>query len=100
MACEDYPCCGHEAGCCPDFDQSGRQLNMRCTCGAVLPVHNRSSICDSCLRRGRDSESYDGGGWPGDGSGTDDFADYNQMEADDYAYEGMEDQWLDGSYEE
>ena len=49
------------------------------------------------MRRGEDSESYDGGGWPGD---TDDFADYNQMEADDYAYEGMEDQWLDGSYEE
>ena len=73
---------------------------MRCTCGAVLSVHNRYSICDSCLRRGEDSESYDGGGWPGDGSGTDDFADYNQMEADDYAYEGMEDQWLDGSYEE
>ena len=23
-------------------------------------------------------------GWPGDGSGTDDFADYNQNEADDY----------------
>ena len=18
MACEDFPCCGHEAGCCPD----------------------------------------------------------------------------------
>jgi hypothetical protein len=70
---------------------------MRCTCGAVLPVHNLSSICEPCLRRGEDSESYDGGGWPGD---TDDFADYNQMEADDYAYEGMEDQWLDGSYEE
>ena len=124
MACEDYPCCGHEAGCCPDFDQSGRQLNMRCTCGAVLPVHNRSSICDSCLRRGLDSEPYDGGErkplkdcyldeygtkeedlvsmqeWTC--SGADNFADYNQMEADDYAYEGAEfmHQWLDGGYEE
>lgn len=47
--CEDYPCCGHEQGCCPDYDESGRQLNMRCTCGAVLPVSNRYSICDSCL---------------------------------------------------
>lgn len=27
---------------------------------------------------------YDGGGWPGDGSGTDDFADFNANEADDY----------------
>lgn len=47
--CEDFPCCGHEDGCCPDFDESGRQLNMRCTCGAVLPVNNRSSLCDGCL---------------------------------------------------
>lgn len=29
-------------------------------------------------------EIYDGGGWPGDGSGTDDLADYNANEADDY----------------
>ena len=28
-------------------------------------------------------EPYDGG-YPGDGSGTDDFADYNANEADDY----------------
>jgi hypothetical protein len=27
---------------------------------------------------------YEGGGWPGDGSGTDDFEDYNQSEASDY----------------
>jgi hypothetical protein len=26
-------------------------------------------------------------GWPGDGSGTDDLADYNQNEADDYSNE-------------
>jgi len=32
-------------------------------------------------------EPYDGGGWPGDGSGTDDFADYNANEADDYQNE-------------
>jgi hypothetical protein len=56
--CEDFPCCGHEPGCCPDFDESGRQLNMRCTCGAVLPINNRYSICDSCLREG-DDECFD-----------------------------------------
>jgi hypothetical protein len=33
-------------------------------------------------------QPYDGGGWAGDGSGTDDLADYNQTEADDYANEG------------
>lgn len=27
-------------------------------------------------------------GWPGDGSGMDDLADYNANEADDYANEG------------
>jgi hypothetical protein len=54
MRCEDFPCCGHEAGCCPDFDESGRQVNIRCTCGAVLPVDARYSICDSCLDAGED----------------------------------------------
>lgn len=49
MRCEDFPCCGHEAGCCPDYDASGRQLNMICTCGAVLPITNKSSICNECL---------------------------------------------------
>ena len=36
-------------------------------------------------------------GWPGDGSGMDDLADYNQNEADDY---GGEDRWLDSDYED
>ncbi len=36
-------------------------------------------------------EPYDGGGWAGDGSGTDDFADMNANEADDYRDEGAED---------
>ena len=29
-------------------------------------------------------DEYEHKGWPGDGSGEDDFADYNQMEGDDY----------------
>lgn len=49
--CEDFPCCGHGPGGCPDYDKSGRQLNMRCTCGAILPLNNRVSICDTCLRQ-------------------------------------------------
>lgn len=52
--CEDFPCCGHEEGCCPDYDESGRQLNMKCVCGAVLPLHSRSSLCPSCLSEGID----------------------------------------------
>lgn len=56
MACEDFPCCGHERGCCPDFDECGNQLNMRCTCGAVLPINARFSICDSCMNRDEEND--------------------------------------------
>lgn len=49
--CEDFPCCGHEAGCCPDYDEAGNQLNMKCTCGATVPISSRYSICESCLNR-------------------------------------------------
>ena len=58
MSCEDWPCCGHERFCCPDYDKSGKQLNMVCTCGAKIPVKSRYSICEGCLDRAsaRDSE--------------------------------------------
>lgn len=36
---------------------------------------------------GCEDEPYDGGGWPGDGSGMDDLADFNANEADDYMNE-------------
>lgn len=57
--CEDFPCCGHEAGCCPDYDESGKQINMICTCGAKLPINNRYSICDSCLNDLDGDEGYE-----------------------------------------
>lgn len=45
--CEDYPCCGHEAGDCPD--SSGR---MTCVeCGKRLAKNATSSICAKCLRK-------------------------------------------------
>lgn len=47
--CEDFPCCGHEMGCCPDYDESGRQLNMKCVCGATVPLNSRYSICRGCM---------------------------------------------------
>lgn len=57
--CQDWPCCGHELGCCPDYDpETGEQLNMICTCGAKLPINNRSSLCDGCLRSGDDDEAF------------------------------------------
>ena len=44
MTCEDYPCCGHERGSCPD--EEGR---MPCVyCFAPLPRNARSSICLDC----------------------------------------------------
>lgn len=45
--CEDYPCCGHESGDCPD--SSGR---MKCVeCGKRLAKTATSSICVACLSR-------------------------------------------------
>lgn len=58
--CEDFPCCGHEMGCCPDYDESGRQMNMVCPCGAKLPADNPVSMCDACLRR-PGIDTYDDG---------------------------------------
>ena len=55
--CEDFPCCGHEPGCCPDF-KNGRQLNMRCVCGAEVPIESRYSICESCMRDPDDPHNY------------------------------------------
>lgn len=46
MPCEDYPCCGHEPGDCPDSE--GR---MKCVeCGRRLSTRAISSICAKCLR--------------------------------------------------
>lgn len=97
--CEDFPCCGHELGCCPDFDESGRQLNMVCTCGAKLPVTSRYSICEGCMER---ASREDGDGWydsevyddePGDGM-TDVEADADTLKSagwgtdEDYGFFG------------
>lgn len=47
--CEDFPCCGHEPGCCTDKDENGAQTNMVCICGARLPLTSVSSLCQACL---------------------------------------------------
>ncbi len=50
--CEDFPCCGHEAGDCPSRDSKGREV-YRCSegCGRNLPRGATSSICRTCLAR-------------------------------------------------
>jgi hypothetical protein len=56
--CEDFPCCGHEPGCCPDYDSvTGQQINMVCICGAKLPLTNKYSICKGCIEL--ESDIYD-----------------------------------------
>lgn len=61
--CEDFPCCGHEQGCCPDFDpETGEQLNMKCLCGAVLLSDSLYSICDACLQA-ENCDDYDEVDW-------------------------------------
>lgn len=93
MRCEDFPACGHELGCCPDFGASGRQLNMKCTCGATLPIDNRYSICNTCLRSDDDEGydfdrdfGYDDEHDPGDLKEHEDFAHDNDF--DNYEYDG------------
>ena len=58
MSCIDFPACGHEFGCCPDFDESGKQLNMVCVCGKKLPVTARFSICNTCMNSGNDYDDF------------------------------------------
>ena len=110
--CEDFPCCGHEAGCCPDFDDSGRQTNMKCTCGAILPLNSRYSICEGCFQR---MDEEEGGPFADEDWDDNEFADEPNEDWDgdfdsgmtsagfgtdeDYGYSGGEDSWLDGSYE-
>lgn len=50
MACEDYPCCGHEAGDCPTIDSKGREIWRCVECGRKLAAKATSSICDKCLK--------------------------------------------------
>jgi hypothetical protein len=60
MRCEEWPACGHEEGCCPDHDpRTGKQLNMRCTCGAPVPINARWSLCEGCLRRAQRADWRD-----------------------------------------
>lgn len=52
--CEDYPCCGHEAGDCPDSE--GR---FKCViCGRRMPIGQTSSICNYCRSNRRRMERF------------------------------------------
>lgn len=45
--CEDYPCCGHEDGGCPNHDGS-----FNCaSCGRKMPKNSPSAVCAKCHKR-------------------------------------------------
>ena len=70
--CEDWPCCGHEANCCPNYE-AGKQTNMVCTCGQRLAVTSRYSICAKCLAAA--DKAF---------SDVRDYRDYNDWRNDNY----------------
>ena len=57
MSCEDYPCCGHEWGDCPDPDAEERgEYPLRCVeCGGRIKhgdaATNAPSMHRACMRR-------------------------------------------------
>ena len=53
--CEDYPCCDHGEGGCPDRDEKGRKTYKCVQCGASLPHDTTSSICIKCRTNPRRS---------------------------------------------
>jgi hypothetical protein len=54
--CEDYPCCGHGDGGCPNKDGS-----FNCSqCGKKLPKKSGSSICARCEKK--NMKRWDDGG--------------------------------------
>jgi hypothetical protein len=60
-----------------DFSNISAESNLR------DEITVRSDEYDPTSNPTDETEPMDTG-WPGDGSGTDDFADYNANEADDY----------------
>ena len=57
--CEDWPCCGHEAGDCPSQDAQGNEVWKCAGCGGRLPRNSSSSLCKRCLRNMHDDPDGD-----------------------------------------
>jgi len=93
MTCEDWPCCGHEYGCCPDYDLDGGQLDMKCICGASVPFGSPSSLCTHCLNA-PDSEDFEYSDGYED-RGDEDYDD--GYDPEDISYDGYGDH-CDGDY--
>lgn len=44
IRCEDFPCCGHEAGECPRYNAAGQRLCIECDRIAV-----KNGLCRTCM---------------------------------------------------
>lgn len=64
MACEDFPCCGHGPGECPQTDRNGRPVYRCVDCGRPLRRSATSSICERCMRAAHRRFAETGEMWP------------------------------------
>lgn len=48
MRCEDFPCCGHEAGGCPQIDENGAERFHCARCSVLMAPKARSAVCEPC----------------------------------------------------
>ena len=61
MACEDYPCCGHEPGGCPVVDEATGEQRFRCArCGSGHLFKGYFTMVDDCPTCGLHFEREDG----------------------------------------
>lgn len=96
MRCEDFPCCGHEMGCCPDFDsETGAQLNMVCVCGAKVPVDSSYSLCSYCLTHDEDGRPTNGEEEDSEEDFDDDDDDFDEDEFEDDGFRMGESPYLE-----
>lgn len=58
--CEDFPCCGHEAGECPRYNTKDQRLCV--DCDRPLPYSGRCLNCAKNYTRRARSYQFDGTG--------------------------------------
>lgn len=57
MSCEDFPCCGHEPGGCPTYNENGEEFFPCACCGSIMPPRATSAVCAPCHKRMRHEEN-------------------------------------------
>lgn len=82
---------GCKLNICPDADFANGMWHDRTTLSLVEEPTPRNEREEQAYEREKAQLDWERQGWPGDGSGIDDLADYNANEADDYRHEGYGD---------